>query len=471
MFFSTTPRPESLQALADVKLIPFWLDSPNKPEKTETLIQKTETDLCIIGGGFTGLWTALLAKQRNPNRDVVLLEAYEIAYGASGRNGGFCSASLTHGFLNGLNRWEKEFPKLLQLGRNNLDEIENTIKQFNIECDFIRSGELHVANEEYQIEDLIKEVEQANQYGIDAKFLSQEEIRARVNSPSYLAAMFEPDMAMLNPTQLAWGLRETCLRLGVRLYEGTQVTSLEERRDSVIIKTQFAEIESKKVALATNAFPPLIKNLSYYIVPVYDYALMSEPLSKNQRDEIRWHGREGLGDVCNQFHYYRTTHDGKILFGGYDAIYYKNNLIDSSLDNNPASFGLLAEHFFQTFPQLEGLRFTHAWGGVIDTCSRYTAFWDTAMNGKVAYSLGYTGLGVGASRFGANVMLDLLSGEKTERTELQMVKSKPFPFPPEPLRSPIINFTRWSLKKADENNGKRNLWLKLLDGLGLGFDS
>lgn len=471
MFFSNTPRQESLKALADVKLMPFWLDDKNKPEKTQPLTTKTESDLTIIGAGFTGLWTALLAKQQNLNLEVVLIESDEVAYGASGRNGGFCSASLTHGFLNGVSRWEKEFPKILQLGRNNLEEIENTIKYYNIECDFIRSGEINVAVEPHHIDDIHEEVELSKRYGVHAKFLDQDEIRARVNSPSYLGAIFDPDVAMLNPTQLAWGLRRVCLELGVKLFEGTQVESLIEKRDSILVKTQFAEIKSKKVALATNAFPPLLKHLSLYVVPVYDYALMTEPLSKSQRDEIGWYGREGLGDLCNQFHYYRTTADGRILWGGYDAIYYKNNQIDSVLENNPTSFGILAEHFFQTFPQLQGLRFTHAWGGVIDTSSRYTAFWDTAMNGKVAYSLGYTGLGVGASRFGANVMLDLLSGEQTERTELQMVKSKPFPFPPEPLRSPIINFTRWSLKQADENKGERNLWLKTLDALGLGFDS
>jgi glycine/D-amino acid oxidase-like deaminating enzyme len=320
MFFSTTPRQESIKALADVKLTPFWLDSPNKPERTEVLHNKIETDLCIIGGGFTGLWTALLAKQRNRNRDVVLIEAYEIAYGASGRNGGFCSASLTHGFLNGVSRWEKEFPKLLQMGRDNLDEIENTLKQYKIECDFIRSGEINVAVEPHQIEDILDEVELSKQYGVDAKFLSQDEMQTRVNSPSYLGAIFDPDMAMLNPTQLAWGLREICLRLGVRLYEGTQVTSLEEKRDSVLVKNQFGEIKSKKVALATNAFPPLIKKLSYYVVPVYDYALMTEPLSKSQRDAIGWYGREGLSDLCNQFHYYRTTVDGRIFWGGYNLL-------------------------------------------------------------------------------------------------------------------------------------------------------
>jgi glycine/D-amino acid oxidase-like deaminating enzyme len=471
MFFSTTPRPHSLKAISDVKLCPFWLDHSAKPEPTQPLTTKIQTDLAVIGGGFTGLWTALQAKQAHPDRDVTLLEAGEIAIGASGRNGGFCAASLTHSFQNGRNRWEKELAKLIQLGDQNLDGIEATIKEFNIECDFIRSGELNIANEDYQIQELREEAEETAQYGLHTRFLTAEEIRARIHSPSFLAALHDPSVAMVNPAKLAWGLRRACLGLGVRLFEGTQVRALEERRGHVLIKTSHGEVEAKKVALATNAFPPLLKRLSFYVVPVYDYVLMTEPLSRSQREAVGWHGREGLADNGNQFHYSQMTADGRILWGGYDAIYYRNNGVAPHLENRPASFGLLAEHFFQTFPQLEGLRFTHAWGGVIDTCSRYTAFWGTAYGGKVAYSLGYTGLGVGASRFGARVMLDLLDNQTTVRTELQMVKSKPFPFPPEPFRSPIVNFTRWSLEQADRNQGKRNIWLKMLDALGLGFDS
>jgi glycine/D-amino acid oxidase-like deaminating enzyme len=278
---------------------------------------------------------------------------------------------------------------------------------------------------------------------------------------------------MVNPARLAWGLRRACLQVGVRLFEGTQVTGLEEKRDAkrVIVKTNYGQVESKKIALATNAFRPLLKRLTFFMVPVYDYVLMTEPLSQEQRASIGWLGREGVGDYGNQFHYYSITSDGRILWGGYDAIYYRNNEVAPHLESRPETFARLAEHFFRTFPQLTGLRFTHAWGGVIDTCSRYTAFWGKAYHGKVAYSLGYTGLGVGASRFGAQVMLDLLDNKKTERTELKMVKSKPFPFPPEPFRTPIINFTRWSMDQADQNQGKRNLWLKTLDALGLGFDS
>lgn len=471
MFFSTTPRPESLRAISDVKLTPYWLDDPSKPEPIPPLTTQLQTDLAIVGGGYTGLWTALLAKQADPNRDVALLEAGEVAIGASGRNGGFCAASLTHGFSNGKSRWEKELTQLIKLGEQNLDGIEATIREFNIDCDFIRSGELHIATEDYQVDELREGVEEARQYGSKAVFLTQDEIRARVHSDSYLAAVHDPACAMLKPARLAWGLKKACLQLGVKIFEGTQVTALEEKCEHLILKTPHGQVEARRVALATNAFPPLLKHLRLYVVPVYDYVLMTEPLSKSQRDSIGWHGREGLADDGNQFHYYHITPEGRILFGGYDAIYYRNNGVSPHLENRPASFGLLAEHFFQTFPTLTGLRFTHAWGGVIDTCSRYTAFWGKAYRGKLAYAMGYTGLGVGASRFGAAVMLDLLDGKKTERTELQMVKSKPFPFPPEPFRSPIINFTRWSLDQADRNQGRRNLWLKTLDALGLGFDS
>ena len=471
MFFSTTPRPESLRAISDVKLKPFWLDDPSKPEQAPSLTTQIQTDLAIIGGGFTGLWTALQAKQADPHRDVVLLEAGEIAIGASGRNGGFCAASLTHGIENGLSRWKDDLPTLIRLGNENLDDIETTIKQFNIDCDFIRSGEVSVAVEDYQIVDLQEEVQQAKRFGANAQFFNQEEIRSRINSPVFLAGAIEKSNAMLNPARLAWGLKKACLQLGVRFFEGTPVTGLEEKRESLILKTPQGQVEARKVAMATNAFPPLLKYLRLYVVPVYDYVLMTEPLSKAQHDAIGWYGREGLSDNANQFHYSQMTSDGRILWGGYDAIYHRNNAVAPKLENRPASFGHLAEHFFQVFPQLEGLRFTHAWGGVIDTSSRYTAFWGQAYNNKLAYVMGYTGLGVGASRFGARVMLDLLNGERTERTELQMVKSKPFPFPPEPFRSPIINFTRWSLDQADRNQGKRNLWLKTLDALGLGFDS
>ncbi len=145
--------------------------------------------------------------------------------------------------------------------------------------------------------------------------------------------------------------------------------------------------------------------------------------------------------------------------------------MDAKHDDRPESFERLASHFFTTFPQLEGLRFTHRWGGAIDTCSRFCAFFGDAHDGRVAHAAGFTGLGVGATRFAANVLLDKLDGLDTERTRLRMVRETPMPFPPEPLRWAAVQATRWSLDRADRNHGRRNLFLRTMDALGLGFDS
>lgn len=471
MPFARRPRPQTLTSFADASPTPFWLDDPSRPEPAPPLSASISADFVIIGAGFTGLWTALLAKEADASRDVVILEAGEAASGASGRNGGFTDASITHGFDNGLARWPNEIRTLLALGHANLNAIESTVLRLGIDCDLLRSGELNVATEPYQVEEMRGWPEIAAGYGEKMQWFGREETRALVNSPTYLGALYDPSVIMLNPARLAWGLRKACLDAGVRIYENTPVTALEREKNLVTARAARGRVSARRVALATNAFPPLLKRLSYYIVPVYDYALVTEPLSAAQRESIGWKKRQGVGDSGNLFHYYRTTADGRILWGGYDAIYHWNNGFGTQFETDRDSFGRLAEHFFETFPQLEGIRFTHAWGGAIDTSSRFSVFWGTAQRGQVAYALGYTGLGVGASRFGAQVMLDLLDGHENERTRLEMVRSKPAPFPPEPFRSAAIGWTQRDLLRADHSEGRRSLWLRLLDRLGLGFDS
>ncbi len=472
MPYSNQIRTETLRSIAEVSHVPFWLDDPARPSPEPELTRDVSTDLLVIGAGFTGLWTALLAKEENPSRDVTILEADEAATGASGRNGGFMDASITHGLQNGLKRWPLEFPVLLALGRQNLDEIESTIQRLGIECDYLRAGDVSMAAEPYQVEELKAEMEVSKRYGIRSEFYDRESIGQIVRSPFFIAGLNYPDQAgLVNPAQLAWGLRKACLDLGVKLYEHSPVVQLREEGHRVIAQSEHGRVRAARVALGTNAFPPLLRRLSYLVVPVYDYVLVTEPLSPAQRASIGWDGRQGLSDASRQFHYTRTTADGRILWGGYDAIYYWNNGFDPRFENHSASFARLAEHFFQVFPQLEGIRFSHAWGGAIDTCSRFSPFWGTAHHGKTAYSMGYTGLGVGASRFGARVILDFLDGYQSDRTALEMVQTRPLPFPPEPFRSIGIWLSRWSMAQADNNQGRENLWLRAMDWLGLGFDS
>ncbi|MFC9977221.1 NAD(P)/FAD-dependent oxidoreductase [Spirillospora sp. NPDC127200] len=467
-----------LTALTDAEPTSYWLADPGRPEPAGALAGRVSCDLAVVGGGYTGLWTALRAKERDPSLDVVVLEADRVGGAASGRNGGFCAASLTHGLGNGLERWPEEMPELERLGRENLRGIGDTLARYGIDAEWEPTGEMHIATEEWQFEDLRQEAEHAAELGWRPVLLGPDEVRAEVDSPTYVGALWDREgVAMVHPAKLAWGLAEACRSLGVRIFENTRVTSLRGEPDGRLrLGGAYGVVSARRVALGTGVFPPLLKRLKHFLVPVYDYALVTEPLTPEQRAAIGWAHRQGLGDSANQFHYYRLTADDRILWGGYDAVYHYGNGLRSDLERRPATFATLAKHFFTTFPQLEGIRFTNAWGGVVDTCSRFCAFYGTAYDGRLAYAVGYTGLGVGATRFGADVMLDRLGvglseGEETERTRLRMVRSKPVPFPPEPLRYGVIELTRHEIARADRNAGRRGLWLRTLDRFGLGFDS
>ncbi len=461
-------------ALADAVPVSFWLDDPAAPPTSPPLVGRTQADLVVVGGGYTGLWTALLAKRADPDRDVVLLDSDRCGWAASGRNGGFCAASLTHGLANGVERFPDEIATLERLGRQNLGGIAAAVDEWSIDCHFERTGELTVATEPYQVEALRQAAAQSRQHGGSPRFLDADEARSELHSPTYLAGLWDRDgCALVHPARLAWGLLRACEQSGVRVHEHSPVDQIGDdgANGPMVLRTGHGEVRARQVAVATNAFPSPIRRLRRYVVPVYDFVLMTEPLSERQRAAIGWEHRQGIGGCGNQFLYYRLSHDNRILFGGYDAVYHYASAIRPSLEQRDATFSTLATLFARTFPQLEDVRFTHAWAGAIDTCSRFCAFFDRSFDGRVASAAGYTGLGVGASRFGALVMLDLLSGEETELTDLRFVRSKPLPFPPEPLRSAGIQMTRWSMTRADRRGGRRNLWLRTLDRFGMGFDS
>ena len=470
VFDRSNPDPRIVaSALEGSRLSPFWLDELRERHSFPKYSGSANADLVVVGGGYAGLWTALQAKQRDPDARVVILEAKTIGWAASGRNGGFCEASLTHGEVNGENRFPRELDQLNRLGQENLDEIEQTVRELGLDCDFERTGSLAVAVEKYQVEEL-----RAAHNGTTELFFDAAAMRAELNSPTYLAGLWSTRAtAMVHPAKLAMELARACAEAGVQIFENSLVTGLDSelRGGPVIVTVQNGFVNADRVALATNVFPSLLKRYRLHTVPVYDYVLMTEPLSAEQLAAIGWGNRQGVADLGNQFHYYRLSADNRILWGGYDAIYHYGGRIRPEYEDRRETFEKIARHFFTTFPQLEGVRFTHRWAGVIDTSSRFCAFFGKARQGRVAYAAGFTGLGVGATRFAANVMLDQLSGIETERTSLDMVRSMPLPFPPEPAAYAGVQASRWALGRADRNEGKRNLLLRTLDAVGLGFDS
>jgi glycine/D-amino acid oxidase-like deaminating enzyme len=468
VFERQPPAPSAVDhALTGAAHSVFWLDDLGASPRYPALTGDVDADLVIVGGGFCGLWTALRAKERDPGRSVVLVEARRIGWAASGRNGGFAEASLTHGAENGQARWPDEMAQLDRLGEENLRGIVDTVRRYDMDCDLTEPGLLQVAVEEYQVTALRERA------GAHATYLDASATRAHVDSPTYLAALrHDHGLALVHPAKLAVELARVASELGVRIFEDSPISALDRDAVGASVRTRGgARVRARRVALATNVFPSLLARTRLHTVPVYDYVLATEPLSSDQLAAIGWDGREGVSDSANQFHYYRMTADDRIVWGGYDAIYHYGRAVRSAYEDRPSSYRKLAAHFLTTFPQLEGVRFTHRWAGAIDTCTRFCAYFGTAHGDAVAYAAGFTGLGVAATRFAADVMLDRLDGEKTERTELEMVRRKPLPFPPEPLAAIGIHLTRWSLDRADHNSGRRNLLLKTLDALGLGFDS
>lgn len=481
---TTPPTSQERAAYAGAKVRSFWVDDLPVRPLLPALEGTVDASLCIVGGGFTGLWAALHAKADDPSRDVVLLEAGRIAEAASGRNGGFCVSSLTHGIGNGHSRFPAELDLLERLARENYDGLIADLARLAVDCDFEETGELTVALERHQVEWLEEEASLLRRFDHDVDLLDQSQMQQQVASPTYLGGVWDRrGAAILHPAKLADGLLKACVAAGVRVAEASPVTGLTRLPKGGVQLTVRPHrdaggtgpggiVRAQRVVLATGAHPSLLGAVRRRIAPVYDYVLVTEPLSADQLASIGWAQRQGIGDCANQFHYYRLTADQRILWGGYDAVYRYGGPVDAQFDAHEASFARLSQHFFTTFPQLRGaVGFTHRWGGAIDTCSRFSVFFSTSHEGQVASAAGYTGLGVCASRFGGRVALDLVDGRSTEATRSAYVRSRPAPFPPEPLRSAAIAITQHQLEQADANAGRRGPWLRALDQLGLGFDS
>lgn len=450
----------------------FWSDRNDAPTETPPLAGTVKADLAVIGGGFTGLWAALQALEDQPGLRVAVLEAEHCGFGASSRNGGFCDSSLTHGLANGLAHWPDEIETLVRLGRENFAGLAASLDQHSIDADFRLCPEIGVATEPWHLEGLAEDIEHHRAAGDDVDLLDGDQMRTRVFSPTYLGGMIRRnDVALVDPARLGWGLRSAVEELGAAVHDHSPVTAINRKGSYLEIRIPNARVLASRAVVATNAYPGPVRRPRRYTIPVYDHVLVTDPLSAEQMASVGWAGREGLGDVSNLFHYYRLTADDRILWGGYDATYHYNDGVDARHDQNDAVQGRLAEHFFETFPQLEGLRFSHRWGGPIGTTTRFTATWGTACRGRMAWVAGYTGLGVVASRFGARVALDLVNRADTERTELKMVRKPPVPFPPEPARWASVQLTRRALQRSDRRGGKRGAWLRLLDRFGVGFDS
>ncbi|WP_069946549.1 NAD(P)/FAD-dependent oxidoreductase [Microbulbifer aggregans] len=459
-------RTDALEALAGTTFFPYWLDAPQRPRDEPALQTPESCDLLIVGGGFTGLWAAVQAKEADPDRNVVLIEANSIAIGASGRPAAILSTSVMHGLANAQRLYPDDMEELERLGKENLDGFRETIERYGIDCDLEWGGELTVAIGEEGLEDIKKEHKLYCHYGHDAHLLDEDAIRHEINSPLFSGGLWSKKRSgTVHPAKLAWGLKRVALELGVRIYENTPMVENRKSGTGVEITTPKASIQANRVLLATNAFAAGNRKIRTRVAAIRDRIVVTEPLTEAQLSEIGWQNRQGIYDTRTQLNYMRLTADNRILFGGRLDYFFGNNT-DPDEDKAPEPYVRLIDNFYRTFPTLRGIRFTHAWSGPIALTTRMAVHYQYYHGGKMLYAGGYSGFGVTATRFGARVALAILDDKKTPERKLKFASSKPAYIPPEPFRWIGAKITMYALDTLDEKGGWRVPWVRMVERMG-----
>jgi glycine/D-amino acid oxidase-like deaminating enzyme len=450
----------------------FWL-ARRAPRGHRPLEGDRDADVAVIGAGLTGLWTALFLKEHDPGHEVAVIEQGLAAYGASGRNAGMLSETVDHGHGLAIEHFgEAEARRLAALGETNVAEMTAFLIERGIRCDYEPTGRLMVALTAAHIEEAERTVETVRRLGLDSfHLLDRARVQAEVHSPLYLGGVAVTGGGILDPVKLVDGLRAEAERLGVRVYERSRATAIGTAGAAARARTAAGSVTARRLVLATSAYTHhLLPAITHRFIPLYDYILVSDPLTPAQRNAIGWRRRQGITDGRTFFNYYRLTDDDRILWGTSEAAYYAGNRVDPSCDHSPAHYAALRASFRRHFPALAGLEFPYAWGGPICSTTRMTPFFGRALGGRACYGLGYTGHGLGTTRLAGRILAHMTLDRPSDLLDLALVRKRPFPYPPEPLRSWSVAAVTRALRRVDEGQPP-GLMLRVLERMGIGFSS
>jgi glycine/D-amino acid oxidase-like deaminating enzyme len=424
-----------------------WAPRPSLPGDRDT-------DVAIVGGGFTGLWTALYLARADPSLRIAVLEAETAGFGASGRNGGWCSALFPSSLGSVAKRSSRVGALALHAAmRGAVDEVLEVAAEEGIDARAAKGGTIGLARSEPQWARARAEVDEARRWGLgedDVRVLDAAEATAVLAGTRVLGATYTPDCAAIHPARLVRGLAEAAVRRGVAVYERTPATAI--TAGSVV--TRHGTVRAERVIRATEGYTRSLEGQRRQIVPVYSLIIATEPLPDDVWEQIGLRRRETFTDHRHLIIYGQRTADGRLVFGGRGAPYHFGSRIRASYDRVPRVFDALHETLVDLFPVVKGAAITHRWGGALGIARDWTASVGLDPATGLGWGGGYVGDGVGTANLAGRTLADLVLDRDTELTRLPWVGHRSRAWEPEPLRWLGINVGLHAMTWADREEAR-----------------
>ncbi|HTC69553.1 MAG TPA: FAD-binding oxidoreductase [Acidothermaceae bacterium] len=442
-----------MAAVTDYRTRSLWLDdvaaAGDALNQRPSLPGAREPDVAIVGAGYTGLWTAFYLLERDPTLRIVLLEKEIAGFGASGRNGGWCSALFPASMEKIAAASSRDAALALRRAmRNSVDEVGAMAAQHGIDCGYTKGGTLSLIRSRAQITRAREKLEHARSWGEDSndiRLLDAAEAAARLNATDVLGALFTPHCAAIHPAKLVRGLAAVVEGKGATIYEGTAATAISPHR----VDTRHGVVRADVVIRATEGYTPTIRGNRRALAPVYSLMMATEPLPDTFWDDAGLADRETFNDLRHLIIYGQRTADGRLAFGGRGAPYHFGSRVDAAYDREPRVFDALRRIVVELFPALAGVAVTHTWGGPLGVPRDWFASVGLDRATGLGWAGGYVGDGVATSNLAGRTLADLITGHDTELTALPWVDHRSRAWEPEPLRWLGINGSLAVVQSAD----------------------
>ncbi len=437
-----------MKTLPDLPNI-LWLETYGAYEPESSLKGDVSVEVAIIGGGYTGLITAYELLCAEPSLKVAVFEAKEIGYGSSGRNGSFGMTVVGLGFGVTAMLRGKEFLKDAHAYMERaVDRMSELIQEEGLDCDYSRPGFLRVATTSGYVKRIRHEVELMRSLGFKGiEWIDAEAVRARVNSPLYLGAMWEPRLVLVNPAKLVREEKRLAVQRGAAIYENTPIVEIASGGKAFTLKTPEGVVHAEKIVFATNAYSHLFPQLRRKQTPAFTYMIATEPLTPDQLEPVGWEGREGVEDARNMLHYYRITPDNRLVIGGGQVGLTFGSDLDA--DDSESAWRHLQNHMQLLFPSFKDVGVEYRWGGPVSVTVNMTPALGYIGDERAVYSLGCIGHGVSMSHLNGQTLRDLILERQTDLLDCPFVNPRVIPWPPEPLKIMLAQVIRGYLRLED----------------------